>query len=91
MDNLQVGQVVTLELDGSRAAIGCVVTELAGDTATLVRTGPVHDDVCARLHSGSGGFLVVGDSTSVLGLRGAAIIMPERQPLIDFVLTDAHA
>lgn len=88
MDSLQVGQVVALELDGHRIPVGCVVTELAGETATLVHTGPVSDDFADQLAAGSPGFLVVGDGGGVLGLRGAAITVPERHPLIDFVVTD---
>ena len=91
MDQLQVGQLVTLELDGAPGQVACVVTALTGETATLVHAGPVHDDVSKRLHAGSGAFLVVGDAHSVLGLRGAAIMMPESHPLIDFVLTEARA
>lgn len=90
MDSLQVGQLVALELDGSRIPVGCVVTELAGDTAALVHTGPVAEEVTERLAVGSSGFLVVGEAPSVLGLRGAAIAIPDRHPLIDFVVTDAH-
>ena len=90
MDTLQVGQVVALELDGGGVPLGCVVTELAGETATLVHTGFVAEDVIERLAAGSPGFLVVSEGPAVLGWRGAAITMPDRHPLIDFVVTDAH-
>jgi hypothetical protein len=88
MDNLQVGLPVTLELDGEPRPIDCVVTALTGETATLVRTGQVKDDLSHRLQAGSAGFLVFADSSAVLGLRGAAIMTPESRPLIDFVVTD---
>lgn len=88
MESLQVGQVVALELDGGEGPLNCVVTALAGETATLVHTGQFRDELCARLKAGSSGFLVVGDSNSVLGLRGAAIMTPENNPLIDFVVTE---
>ena len=88
MESLQVGQVVALELDGGERPLNCVVTALAGETATLVNTGPFRDDLAERLQAGSSGFLVVGESNSVLGLRGAAIITPQNNPLIDFVVTE---
>ena len=88
MDTLQIGLPVTLELDGEPHPIQCVVTTVAGETATLVRTGQVKDELCSRLTAGSSGFLVYTGSRTVLGLRGAAIMTPENQPLIDFVVTD---
>jgi hypothetical protein len=88
MDNLQVGLPVTLELDGEPHPIACVVTALTGETATLVRTDQVKDELNSRLKAGSAGFLVFGGSSTVLGLRGAAIMTPESVPLIDFVVTD---
>lgn len=91
MDRLQVGQHVTLELDGASGPVACVVTALNGGTATLVHAGPVDRDLTERLRAGAGAFLVVGDANSVFGLRGAAIMMPESHPLIDFVRTEARA
>ena len=90
MDPLKIGQPVTLELDGGLGPLNCVVTALAGETATLVHTGQLRDDITERLNAGSSGFLVIGDATSVIGLRGAAIITPRSRPLIDFVVTDAR-
>lgn len=90
MDPLQVGQPVTLELDGGLGPLNCVVTALAGETATLVHTGQLRDDFTERLKAGSSGYLVIGDTASVVGLRGAAIITPRSRPLIDFVITDAR-
>ena len=88
MDTLQVGLRVTLELDGESHPISCVVTAVAGETATLVRTDQVKDELNSRLKAGSAGFLVFADASAVLGLRGAAIMTPESLPLIDFVVTD---
>jgi hypothetical protein len=88
MDTIQIGLPVALELDGEPHPIQCVVTAVAGETATLVRTGQVKDELCSRLKAGSAAFLVYSDSSTVLGLRGAAIMTPENRPLIDFVVTD---
>jgi hypothetical protein len=90
MDALTIGQPVTLELDGGLSPLDCVVTAIAGETATLVQTGLARDELTERLEAGSGGFLVIGRANSVLGLRGAAIITPQSRPLIDFVVTDTH-
>lgn len=90
MDSLKIGQPVTLELDGGHGPLDCVVTAVAGETATLVHTGQPRDELTQRLEAGSPGFLVVGHSSSVLGFRGAAIITPQSRPLIDFVVTDAR-
>ena len=90
MDSLKIGQPVTLQLDGGVGPLDCVVTAVAGETATLVNTGQPRAEHTERLEAGSGGFLLVGVAAAVRGLRGAAIISPENRPLIDFVITDAR-
>lgn len=88
---MQVGQQVSLELDGSKIPVPCVVTSLEGPAATLVNMATLPEEVEGRLAGGATGFLVAGGATGVVGLRGAAILTPESRPLIEFVTTDERS
>ncbi len=88
MQNLCVGMSVTLELDEA-GRLPCVVTSVEGSSSRLVQTQPPDRPVLDRLNAGGRGYVVFADADAVIGLRGAAIVTPESDPLIEFVVTDA--
>ena len=83
-----MGQTVTLNLDGTNEALSCVVAAVEGPLATLVHTTQTAEEVAGRLTGGVAGFLVLAGSAGAVGLRGAAIVTPETEPLIEFLITD---
>lgn len=87
MQNLRVGMSVTLELD-EVGRLPCVVTSVEGSTSTLVQTQPPDRSIAERLSSGGRGYVVFADADAVIGLRGAAIVTAQSDPLIEFVVTD---
>ncbi len=89
MENLCVGMSVTLELD-EVGRLPCVVTSVEGPTSTLVQMQPPDGPVLDRLTTTGGrGYVVFADADAVIGLRGAAIVTPASDPLIEFVVTEA--
>lgn len=88
MQQLRVGQCVTLDLGKANTPVDCVVADITGATATLVQRVEHQPEVLERLSSGVAAYLVISDDHSVIGLRGAAIVTPESRPLIEFVVTD---
>ena len=91
VQKLRVGQCVTLDLGKADTPLDCVVTGIAGATATLVQRADHSTDLLDRLSAGISAYLVISDENSVIGLRGAAIVTPESRPLIEFVVTDGVA
>jgi hypothetical protein len=89
VQELRIGQCVTLDLGKAEPTLDCVVTEIMGATATLVQRADQRPEILERLSSGLSAYLVISDSNSVIGLRGAAIVTPQSRPLIEFVVTDA--
>ena len=91
MQELRVGQCVTLDLGKAVTPLDCVVADISGATATLVQRVDQEPEVLERLSSGLPAYLVISDENSVIGLRGAAIVTPDSRPLIEFVVTDGIA
>jgi hypothetical protein len=89
IDLLSAGRPVTLNLDGEHTALDCVIAAVQGQTATLVQTARVEAQLIDRLQRGRDGYLLIADSGSVIGLRGAATVSPATRHLIEFVVTDA--
>jgi len=88
MNDVCVGQPVTLSLEGMTERVDCVVVSLEGRTATLVPATQAEAHVDERLAAGGSGFLVSTGASVALGLRGAAIVTPQSAPLIEFAITD---
>ncbi|HLJ04389.1 MAG TPA: hypothetical protein VKT31_13170 [Solirubrobacteraceae bacterium] len=86
---LSPGLPVSLNLDGEQLALDCVIASVEGQTATLVGTSQVEPKLIDRLQHGRPGYLLISDSGTVIGLRGAATVTPETPHLIEFVVTDA--
>jgi hypothetical protein len=91
VEQLRIGQCVTLDLGKADTPLDCVVTDVTGATATLVQRADHDSAVIERLSAGVPAYLVISDQNSVIGLRGAAIVTPASRPLIEFVVTDGVA
>jgi hypothetical protein len=88
MKDLTPGKPVTLNLDGEKHTLGCVIAQLNGQTAMLVQTEAGDPQLLGRLQRRRSGYLVFSSAGTTVGLRGAAVAPPTSHPLIEFVLTD---
>jgi hypothetical protein len=88
MMGITAGQSVVLNLDDTADRVECVVAELAGRTARLVPTAAPTKAVRSTLQTGHAAYMVLAGVGRVVGYRGAAIVTPASDPLIEFALTD---
>jgi hypothetical protein len=88
MMGITAGQSVVLNLDDTADTVECVVAELEGRTARLVPTMAPTKAVRSTLRTGHAAYMVLTGAQHVMGYRGAAIVTPASDPLIEFALTD---
>ena len=80
---------ISLELDDV-GSLPCVVTSLEDETATLVGTEATDPHLSGQLRISRRGYLLFSDSNAIIGLRGAARMTPDTEPLIQFTPDEAE-